>query len=67
VFKYLVFEAIAALVGVVALISLIIHLLRWPGARFLKEKGIYIPVILFTLAFFTGLIANRTYPPDQIH
>lgn len=62
---YLMLEIISALVGAVALIFLFIHLLRQPAARkIVKRKGIYIPVILFIIAFFVGFLANKTYPPN---
>lgn len=64
-FTYLIFEMISALVGGIAAIILIIHLVRHETIRrVLKERGIYIPLILFVVAFFTGFISNKTYPPD---
>lgn len=64
-FTYLIFEIIAALVGVIALIILAGHLARHGAIRtVLKERGVYIPAILFIIAVFTGLISNRTYAPD---
>lgn len=64
-FTYLIFEVISAIVGAVALIVLFINLAKMPAIHnVIKQRGIYIPIILFAVAFFTGLISNRTYPPD---
>jgi nitrite reductase (NO-forming) len=64
-FIYLIFEIISAIVGVIALVVLLIHLAKIPAIHnVIKRKGIYIPIILFIISFFTGLISNRTYPPD---
>lgn len=64
-FTYLIFEIISAVVGVIALVILFIHLAKIPSIHsVIKRRGIYIPLILFVIAFFTGLISNRTYPPD---
>lgn len=64
-FTYLIFEIISAVVGVIALVILFIHLAKIPSIHsVIKRRGIYIPLILFVIAFFTGLISNKTYPPD---
>lgn len=64
-FTYLILEMLSALVGVVAILILIAHLVKIPQiGKVFKRKGIYIPIILFVIAFFAGLISNRTYPPD---
>lgn len=64
-FTYFIFEVISAVVGVLALIVLLIHLEKMPAVHnVIKRKGIYIPIVLFVIALFTGLISNRTYPPD---
>lgn len=64
-FTYLMFEIISAAVGAVALIVLLIHLIKIPTIRnAVKQRGIYIPIILFAVVFFTGLISNKTYPPN---
>ncbi len=64
-FKYLIFEIISGIVGFVAFIILVRYV--WKQGHFysiFKNKLLYIPVALIVIAFFTGLIANRTYPPD---
>lgn len=64
-FTYLIFEIISAIIGTVAVIVLLVHLAKMPTIHnVLKRRGIYIPLILFVIAIFTGLISNRTYPPD---
>lgn len=64
-FTFLIFEIVSAVVGGVALIVLLVHLLRQPTIHDLfKKPGIYIPIILFVVAFFAGLISNKTYAPD---
>lgn len=64
-FTYLIFEILSAIIGVVAIIVLIVHLYSRPATRTtLKRKGIYIPILLFIVAFFAGLLSNRTYSPD---
>jgi len=64
-FIYLIFEIISAIVGTVALIVLFIHLIKRPTIyNVIKQRGIYIPIILFIVAFFAGFISNRTYAPD---
>ncbi len=66
-FKYLIFEILSAITGIVALIILFIHLVKKSHSQshnIIKQRGIFIPIIFFTIAFFTGLISNRTYAPD---
>ena len=64
-YTYLVFELLSAVVGAVALGILIVQVMRHETVRtVLKERGIYIPIILFILALFSGLISNKTYAPD---
>lgn len=64
-FTYLISEIISTLVGVIAISILIIHLAKHKAVRtVLKERGIYIPIILFVVAFFSGLISNKTYAPE---
>lgn len=64
-FTYLIFEILSAILGTVAMIILLVHLAKTPAIHnVIKRKGIYIPIILFVVALFTGLISNRTYPPD---
>ncbi|MES2023845.1 MAG: multicopper oxidase domain-containing protein [Patescibacteria group bacterium] len=64
-FTYLIFEMISALVGALAVLSIFIYLIKKPAVwNVVKQKGIYVPIILFVIAFFAGLISNRTYAPD---
>lgn len=64
-FTYLIFEILSAIIGVIALVVLAVHLAKRPATHStLKRRGIYIPIILFIIAFFTGLLSNRTYSPD---
>lgn len=64
-FKYLIFEMLSAIAGIIALTILFIHLAKKPRIHnVIKQRGIYIPIILFCVALFTGLISNRTYAPD---
>jgi len=63
--KYLILEILSAIVGAVAVIILIVHLIKEPVIfALLKKRGIYLSIILFIIAFFMGLISNRTYPPN---
>ncbi len=62
---YLIFEILSGIFGAIALIVLIVHLVKKPVIRdIVKKPGIYVPVILFVVAIFAGLISNRTYAPD---
>jgi nitrite reductase (NO-forming) len=64
-FKYLIFETISGIVGFIAFIVIMRYI--WKQGHFhsiFKQKWLYIPVALIVIAFFTGLVANKTYPPD---
>jgi nitrite reductase (NO-forming) len=64
-FKYLIFEIISAVVGFTAFVLLVRYI--WKQGHFhsiFKQKWLYIPVALIVISFFTGLLANKTYPPD---
>lgn len=64
-FTYLIIEIVSALVGFTAIIFFIIHVTRHKAVQdVIKKRGIYISVILVVVAFFTGLISNRTYAPN---
>jgi nitrite reductase (NO-forming) len=64
-FTYLIFEMLAGIIGFAAVIVLLVHLYKKPIVReTLKKRGVYIPLGLFVIALFAGLIANRTYPPN---
>jgi len=57
-------ELIAAVIGGIAIIFILVQLQKKTQfLRFFKRKAVLIPVILFVIAFFAGLLANRTYPP----
>lgn len=61
---YMLLELLAAAVGAIAIIFILVQLQkRTQFLRFFKQRTVYIPTILFVIAFFAGLIANRTYPP----
>lgn len=54
-FIYLILEIMSAVVRVIALIILLIYVAKISAIHnMIKRKGIYIPVILFIVAFFTG-------------
>lgn len=64
-FTYLIFEAISGIVGFIAFVILVRYI--WKQGHFhsiFKQKWLYVPVALIVIAFFTGLVANKTYPPD---
>lgn len=64
-FKYLIFEMISGIVGFIAFVILVRYI--WKQGHFhsiFKQKWLYVPVALIVIAFFTGLVANKTYPPD---
>ena len=64
-FTFLIFEILSAVVGIIALGVLIVQIVRHSTAgAALKKRGIYIPAIVLVIAFFSGLIANKTYPPN---
>lgn len=61
---YLLLEALAATVGAIAIMIIVIQLQRRTNfLRFFKQKKVLIPLFLLIIAFFAGLLANRTYPP----
>lgn len=62
---YLLLEALAALIGVAALVVIFMQIRRRTGLfAFLSRKAVFIPAILFVVAAIAGLLANRTYPPN---
>ncbi len=64
-FKYLIFEILSAVTGVIALIILFLHLAKKPVIHnAIKNKGIYVPLILLVVVIFSGFISNKTYAPD---
>ncbi len=64
-FKYLILEILSAFVGTIALVILLVHIYKKPDIRgAIKRRGVFIPIILFIVAFFAGLISNKTYAPN---
>lgn len=64
-FTFLIFEMLSAIIGVVAFGFLVVYFFRHKSIRIaIKERGFYVPLIILAVAFFAGLIANRTYPPN---
>lgn len=64
-FTYFIFTILAVLVGAVSFLVLIIALIKKPSVySTLKQRSIYVPVILLIFAFFVGFLANKTYPPN---
>jgi nitrite reductase (NO-forming) len=64
-FTYLIFEILSAVVGIIALILFVVHVVKIPRVRsIVTRKGVYLPLLLFVVAVFAGLISNRTYAPD---
>lgn len=64
-FKYLIFEIISGIISFIAFVILVRYI--WKREHFhliFKQKWLYVPMILIIIAFFTGLIANKTYPPN---
>jgi len=62
---YIIFEMVSALVGVIAIVLIIRQFFKYAHLfMFLKKKAVFIPLILLIIAFFTGLLSNRTYVPD---
>src|SRR5574343_325466 len=63
--KYIIFETISTIVGAVAIIIILFQVYKSGHLKaFFHKKIVYIPLALFIIAFFAGLIANKTYPPD---
>jgi nitrite reductase (NO-forming) len=64
-FTYILLEIISAIVGGVAIIIVLLQLYKSDGIKsFFNKKKVIIPLVLLVVAFFTGLLANRTYPPN---
>ena len=64
-FTYLIFELISALVGCIAFVLILRYLWRRGHIKkIFRQKWLYIPVLLLVIAFFAGLLANRTYAPS---
>ncbi len=62
---YILLELLSAVIGIIAVCILLIQFYRYAHLfTFLKQKVVIIPILLFILAFFAGLLSNRTYAPD---
>lgn len=64
-FKYLIFEIISGIVGFIAFVIIVRYI--WKQGHFhsiFRKKWLYLPAALIVITFFTGLLANKTYPPD---
>lgn len=62
--KYVIFESIFALVGIIAVLFLIKNLIRKRSAdQKIKKREILAPVAIFLLAVLGGLFSNKTYSP----
>jgi nitrite reductase (NO-forming) len=64
-FIYLILEVVSGIVGAIALLILIVHLVQKPSIHdVVRQRGIYIPAVLFVVVLISGFLANRTYAPD---
>lgn len=64
-FTYLILEMLAAIIGGLSLLFVVVYFIKKPSVyKTIKKKSVYIPIILFIAAFFMGLLSNKTYPPD---
>lgn len=64
-YTYLIFEMISAAVGIFAIFFIAIYFLRKQNIQqAIKHKYISIFIVLLVIAFFAGLISNRTYAPN---
>lgn len=64
-FTFLILEVVSAVVGVIALVIFIIHLVHHRGVQsIVRERGIYIPALLLLVALVSGFMFNKTYSPD---
>ncbi|OGH68681.1 MAG: nitrite reductase, copper-containing [Candidatus Magasanikbacteria bacterium RIFCSPLOWO2_02_FULL_44_11] len=64
-FKYLIFESISIIVGIVAIATILIRFYKYRNlADFFKLKTILISTILLIVAIFTWTLSNKTYAPD---
>lgn len=63
--KYIIFEIISAIIGGIAIVIILIQFLKYEHLfKLLKRKTVYIPIIFLVISFFTGVLSNKTYPPD---
>ncbi len=63
--NYIIFEIISTLVGIIAIFLILIQLYKYAHLfNFIKNKKVFIPIILLIISFTTGLLSNRTYPPQ---
>ena len=63
--KYIIFEIISAVVGIVAIVIILVQLYKYTRLfDFLKRKIVFISLIFLIMAFSAGLLSDKTYPPD---
>ncbi len=64
-FQYLIFEVIAAIVGIIAFVILVRYTWKQKHIHVLsQQKWLYVPVLLLAIAILAGFLANKTYAPD---
>jgi len=64
-FKYLIIEIIAAIIGGLAVLTFLVYIAKSKTIRtVLKKKGVWIPIVIFAFAVLLGLAGNSTYPPS---
>jgi len=62
---YILLEIVSIGVALVALGIILFQFLKYEHlGAFLKRKSVYIPILLLIISGITGLLSNRTYPPD---
>jgi len=64
-FTYIILEMISVAVGLVAFSLLIQYM--WKKRHFhiaFSEKRLYLPVLFLLIAFLSGFVAHKTYPPN---
>lgn len=63
-YTYLIFEIIASISGLVAIIVFVEHLIRRKTVHnFFKRKWVYVPFIVLIISTVGGMYASKTYPP----
>jgi nitrite reductase (NO-forming) len=64
-YTYLILEIISTIISVVAIIFFAIHLIKKPAIyKAVKQKGFYVPIIVFIIAICIGFLSNKTYAPN---
>ena len=63
-YTYLIIEALSALIGTIVAVGFVMYL--WKNKTLhpvFKNKEFYIPLVLFVIVFFVGMLANKTHAP----